>query len=143
MYMEEKKQVTQEETPTGTVVTEERSTQPTPVERQEIAETKSAFRAYYLTYYVTGLIEVILAFTFVLKLLGADPLNGFVSFVYALGNVFLAPFSGIFQATTTEGAETVGVFDPAIIVAIAVYALIGWGVAKLINVLTAGRTPEA
>ena len=139
--MEEKKEITSQETATGNVVTEKRSSGPAPEERQAIEETKSVFRAYYLVYFIMGLIEVILAFTFVLKLLGANPANGFVSFTYALGNVFLAPFTGIFQATTTDGAETVSVFDPAILIAMAVYALVGWGIAKLINVLTAGKTP--
>ena len=139
--MQEKKQITREETTNGAVVTEERSTQPAPEEQREIAETKSAFRAYYLVYYIVGLIEILLAFTFVFKLLGANATNGFVSFIYALGNVFLAPFVGIFQAATTEGAETVGVFEPGILIAMAVYALVGWGIAKLINVLTSGKTP--
>lgn len=141
--MEEKKRVTREETANGAVVTEERSSRAAPEEQHEIEETKSVFRAYYLVYYVTGLIETLLAFTFVFKLLGANPMNDFVSFIYALGNVFLAPFVGIFQAATTEGAETVGVFEPGILIAMAVYALIGWGIAKLINVLTDGKTPTA
>ena len=139
--MEEKKQITREETTNGAVVTEERSSSPSPEARHEAAEAESAFRAYYLVYFIVGLIEILLAIHFIFKLLGANPANDFVSFVYGLGNVFLAPFVGIFQATTTEGAETTGVFEPGILIAMAVYALVGWGIAKLIDVVTAGKTP--
>lgn len=141
--MEEKRETVSQETATGNVVTERTSTQPAPEERRAAAKEKSAFRAYYLVYYITGLLEVLLAFRFVFKLLGANPSSGFVSFIYSLTGVFLAPFSGIFRAATNEGAVTTSVFDPAILIAMVVYGLIGWGIAKLLYIVTAGKTPAA
>jgi hypothetical protein len=141
--MEEKSQVTSQETPTGNVVTKTTSTQPAPAERQAVAEEKSAFRFYYLVYYLTGLLMILLTFRFIFKLLGANATSGFVSFIYGLTDIFQAPFSGIFPATTDQGAVTTAVFDPAILIAIVVYGLVGWGIAKLLNVVTAGKTPTA
>ncbi|HSX27748.1 MAG TPA: YggT family protein [Patescibacteria group bacterium] len=141
--MEEKREVTNQETATGNVVTEKTTSQPNPEEKQAQAEEKSIFRAYYLVYYVTGLVEILLAFRFVFKVLGANPNSGFASLIYSLTDVFLKPFSGIFSSATSRGAETTSVFDPAILIAMVVYALIGWGVAKLIDVVTVGKTPAA
>lgn len=138
--MEERKERVSQETATGQVVTEKTSSQLEPEEKQAVAEEKSIFRAYYLVYYVTGLLEILLLFRFVFKLLGANASSGFVAFMYGLTDIFLAPFNSIFQTSTAQGAETVAVFDPAILIAMAVYGLIGWGVAKLIDVVTAGKT---
>lgn len=82
-------------------------------------------------WFVVGAIEVLLAFRFVLKLLGANPASGFVSFVYSVSSPLIAPFSGIFSTPTTEGDITTSVFETSVIIAIIVYALIGWGLAKL------------
>ncbi|HSX23958.1 MAG TPA: YggT family protein [Candidatus Saccharimonadales bacterium] len=141
--MEEKRETVSQETATGNVVTEKTTTQPAPEEKQAAATEKSVFQAYYLVYYITGLLIILLVFRFVFKLLGANPSSGFVSFIYSLTHPFLAPFSGIFHASTSAGAETTSVFDPAILIAIAVYGLIGWGIAKLLDVITAGKTPAA
>ncbi|MDP4160279.1 MAG: YggT family protein [Bacillota bacterium] len=86
-----------------------------------------------IVYYILGVIEVLLAFRLVFKLLGANPASAFVSFIYTLSNIFLAPFTGIFRTATTRGVETQAVLEPAIIVAIIVYAVIAWGIAKLIE----------
>jgi hypothetical protein len=141
--MEEKKEIVNQKTATGNVVTEKTSTQPAPEEQKAQTEKQSAFQAYYLVYYITGFVEILLAFRFVFKLLGANPTSGFVSLLYSVTSVFLAPFSGIFSTATTQGAETKAVFDPAILIAMAVYGLVGWGIAKLIAVLMAGKTPAA
>ncbi len=141
--MEEKREIVNQKTATGNVVTEKTTSQPAPEEKQAQAEEKSVFRAYYLVYYLTGLLEILLAFRFVFKLLGANPSSGFVSFIYSLTSGFLAPFSGIFHTSSSNGAVTNSVFDPAILIAMVVYGLIGWGLAKLLDIITAGKTPSA
>lgn len=70
---------------------------------------------------------------FVLKLFGANPANGFVDFVYAVTGILTAPFDSIFGVTKPEAGNVDSVFEPSILVAAAVYALIGWGIVKLIN----------
>lgn len=80
-----------------------------------------------------GILEVILAFRFVLKLLGANSATGFVSFVYSLSKPFVSPFLGIFTSPTTQGNVATSVFDTATIVAIVVYAIVVWGLVKLVS----------
>lgn len=84
-------------------------------------------------WYLLGFVEVLLAIRFVLKLLGANPKSGFVDFVYAASGIFTSPFRGIFSTPTTEGDITTAFFETATVVAMVVYALIGWGLVKLVT----------
>lgn len=81
-----------------------------------------------------GVLQILLSFRFVLKLLGANPKSGFTSFIYSMSDLFTAPFRGIFSTPTAQGDITVAVFEPATIIAMVVYALIAWGIIKLINI---------
>lgn len=85
-------------------------------------------------YYILGLLEVDLAFRLVFKLLGANPASGFVSFIYTTTQIFLAPFNAIFRSAETQGIETSAVLEPSVIIAMIVYALIAWGIVKLITI---------
>lgn len=86
-----------------------------------------------VVWYIVGLIEVLLAFRFALKLLGANPSSGFVDFIYNVTGILTAPFDSIFGVTTAPAGDVGSVFEPSILVAAVVYALIGWGIVKLIN----------
>jgi len=87
-----------------------------------------------LVWYVVGVVEVLIGLRFVLKLFGANPNSGFVDFVYTLTGILTAPFDNIFGVTTAKSGDVVrSVFEPSILVAALVYALIGWGVVKLLN----------
>lgn len=97
--------------------------------------------ASYAVYFIFGILEVLLAFRFVFKLLGAGTTSGFVDFIYNLSSVFTAPFAGVFSTSVAPGAETVSVFEPASLVALIVYALLAWGIVVLIRVLS-GRQQE-
>lgn len=85
-------------------------------------------------WFVIGLIEVLLAFRFAFKLFGASPSSSFVDFIYSVSGVLTAPFDGIFGVTSATAGDVRSVFEPSILVAAAVYALIGWGIVKLVNV---------
>lgn len=84
-------------------------------------------------WFVTGLIEILLAFRFVLKLFAANPVNGFVNLIYSITNVLTAPFDSIFGVVRAPAGEIGSVFEPSILVAAIVYALLGWGIVKLIT----------
>ncbi len=84
-------------------------------------------------WYIVGFIEVLLGFRFLLKLFGANPTSGFVDFIYSITNVLTAPFDNIFGVERVEAGSVESVFEPSILVAAAVYALIGWGIVKLMN----------
>lgn len=85
-------------------------------------------------WYVLGFIEILIGFRFVLKLLGANPSSGFVDFIYSITGVLTAPFDSIFGVTSAETGDVRSVFEPSILVAAAVYALIAWGIVKLITI---------
>jgi len=89
-----------------------------------------------IIYFVFGVIIVLIVLRFVLLLLGANQGNGFVDFVYGISGIFVAPFYGIFNNTPVFGASIV---DASSIVAIIIYALISWGLVKLVMLGTRGR----
>lgn len=76
----------------------------------------------------------ILALRFFLKLTAANEGNGFVDFIYGLSGALVAPFEGIFSS---RAAGSDGVFEPAVLVAIAVYALIALLMVALVSALAA------
>ena len=95
----------------------------------------------YLVYFVFGVLDVLLAFRFILQLLGANPLSSFVDFIYNLSAIFVTPFFGIFNESLARGAVTTSVFEPATIIAFIVYAFVAWGIVALIGVIS-GRQEE-
>ena len=102
----------------------------TRVQRQTVAQTSEAdgrVVAGRVVWYIAGFIIVLLALRVVLFLLGANQGSGFVDFLYAVSGVFAAPFYGVFP----QPAYGVSVLDSASLVAIVIYALVAWGVAKL------------
>lgn len=88
----------------------------------------------YLVYYFFGALEVLLAFRLMLKIVGASINSWFVSIIYTLSRFFVMPFEGIFRKSTAQGVETTSVFEPSTIVALIVYALIAYGIVKLIRI---------
>lgn len=83
-------------------------------------------------YYFFGVIEVLLAFRLILKVTGASTSSGFVSGIYAVAGVFAMPFEGIFRRGTASGMT----FEPGTLVAIVVYAMLAWGIVKLLQVFS-------
>lgn len=83
-------------------------------------------------YYILGVIEVLLGLRFLFMLLGANPRSGFTAFLYAVTGILIAPFSGIFNPVSTAGLSTRSVLDPATLIAMAIYALVAWGIVRLL-----------
>ena len=90
----------------------------------------------YLIYFFFGALEILLAFRLVLKLAGASIASSFVGLIYGLTGVFILPFEGIFRRGFTQGIETTSVLEPSTLVAIIVYAVLGWGIVKLIRIFS-------
>jgi hypothetical protein len=88
--------------------------------------------------FVFGVIEVFLGARFLLILLGANAETAFVRFVYGVSDVFIAPFNAIFNTQEVSGAT----FEWSALVAIAVYALIAWGIVSLIRAVNPRRHVE-
>lgn len=130
VYMDEEQRTTE-------VRTTEAQDGATSVERQTVTEARrsgGAVAAQRIVWYIAGFIITFLVLRIVLLLLGANQGNVFVDLVYAIGGFFAAPFSGIFAAPTYGQLF----FDTASVVAIAVYTLLAWGVARLFT-LTGAR----
>ncbi len=109
----------------------------TNVQRQTVAtKTKSDGNviAQRIVWYIAGFIITFLALRVILLMLGANKGNFFVDLVYSVGGLFSAPFQGIF------GEPSYGqfYFDASSVVAIIVYALLAWGIAKAFT-LTGSR----
>jgi hypothetical protein len=101
--------------------------------------TRPLYRGTQAVWYILGLLEALLAFRFVLKLLGANPRAGFTDFIYTVTAPFAAPFLNVFRVTRVEGS----VFEWTTLLAMLVYALIAWGVVKLFIMSRPVSTPEA
>jgi predicted ATPase len=107
---------------------------PGPVEHVSTTEqSRYNFRAVAVVGFIVGIIDIVIAARFLGKLLGASAQSAFVNFIYQLSAPMVAPFTGIFGDTATR----TNTFETASLVAIVVYAVIGWGVIVLIRILTA------
>ena len=89
-----------------------------------------AERAAMITYLILGVLEALLITRVILKLLAANPEAGFVRFIYDRSALFVAPFLGIFPTPATQNSA----LELSSLVAIAVYALIAWGIVRLIDI---------
>ena len=90
------------------------------------------FQFTRIVWTILGILEVLLALRFVLKLIGANPNSGFAVFMYGLTGLFTAPFTGL--VSTWVSGETV--LEVTTLIAMAIYALLFWGVVGLIPILT-------
>lgn len=81
---------------------------------------------------IFGIIEILLAFRLVFKLLGANAANGFVYGIYYITHFLVRIFEGIFSRVAT-GLENAAVFEPATLIAMIVVALIAIIAVELIN----------
>lgn len=122
-------------TPAGKQVSREK----TQVISHEAEEYTAIWSINRFVYYAFSVVETLLVFRFVLKVLGANPASPFVAFIYNLSSPFESPFRNIFRSAVTEGLETVSVFEPSTIVAFLVYLVVAAGIVELIKIATAMR----
>jgi hypothetical protein len=101
--------------------------------------TKPLYRGTQIVWYILGLIEVLLLFRFVLKLLAANPDAGFTSFIYGVTNLFASPFISVFRVTYIEGS----IFEWTTILAMLVYWIVAIGIVKLFLMGKTVSIPEA
>lgn len=87
-------------------------------------------------YYLLGTIVILLLLRITLLLLAANQGNGFVDFIYTVSGLFAMPFYGIFSYTPAYGSS---VFELSSVIAIVIYSLVAWGIAKLIMLGSSSR----
>ena len=102
--------------------------------REEVYVDRNASRAnarYWITtvtYFILGVLEVIMGLRLLFRLLGANTDNGFITFLYNLSHVFVGAFGGIFN---DQAIGSTHVFETSTVIAMLIYALIAWGIVSL------------
>jgi len=96
----------------------------------------------YLVYFFFGALEILLAFRLILKLMGASIASAFVGLIYGVTGMFILPFEGIFRRGFAQGVETTSVLEPSTLVALIVYAVLAWGIVKLLRILSGEKQQE-
>jgi YggT family protein len=82
-------------------------------------------------YWFVGFLELLLGFKFLLRLFGANTENQFSQLIYNLCVPFISPFSTLFVSPTSSGGGSI--LDLNILVAIIVYALLGYLLVSLVT----------
>ncbi len=96
-----------------------------------VSSTNPGWRAVQLIYLVFGVIDGLLLIRMVLKLLGANPHAGFSNWLYSVTDVFLVPFKNLLPTIGNEQSQ----LEMSLVIAILVYALIGWAIARLFAIV--------
>lgn len=87
--------------------------------------------ALSLLYILMDIIEGLILLRFVLKLLGANPYNAFINFIYSITHPLIAPFAGVFPIVAAGGSA----IEWASVLALAIYGLIFLIIARIIRTL--------
>ena len=103
------------------------------------SSTKPLYRGTQIVWYLLGIVEILLAFRFVLKLFGANPAAGFSGFIYGVTYIFTAPFLSVFGMSKVLGS----IFEWTTLLAMLVYWVIAFGIIKLFLIGKTVSTPEA
>lgn len=88
---------------------------------------KPLYRGTQIVWYIFSVIEALLLFRFLLKLLGANPAAGFTDLIYTLSYPFAAPFLLVVRSTQVSGS----VFEWTTLLAMLVYWVLAWGIVRL------------
>jgi len=104
------------------------------------SSTKPLYRATQAVWYILGIIEILLAFRFALKLLGANPASGFANFIYGVTYIFANLFLNVFKVTPLASGTF---FEWTTLLAMFVYWVIAVAIVKLLLMGRSVSTPEA
>jgi hypothetical protein len=109
---------------TSSKISEVRTTQNEPEREQRIF----TFKATQLVWLAFGILEVLILLRIALKALGANAGSPIAAFTYGFTELFLSPFKGLTAAPSAGGM----VLEIPSLIAVAVYALIAYALAKII-----------
>ena len=90
------------------------------------SSTKVIYSGTQIVWFILGVIEIILALRFFLKLLGAASAP-FTNIIYSLSYPLVGPFVAVFPTTSATGA----LFEWTTILAGVIYALLAYGIMNL------------
>ena len=89
------------------------------------------FQVNRILWSLLAFLEILLAFRFVLRMIAANPNSGFAVLMYGITGVFVAPFNGLVSTPSSGGSA----LEVTTLIAMAVYALIFWGVTYVIRMV--------
>lgn len=93
-------------------------------------------RLIQLVWLIAGVVAVILTLDFVFRAVPANN-TGFAHYIYRLGGWLAAPFDGIFNTTTANHGTSV--FRWSDVLAVVIYSVAAWIVARLIRITAPAR----
>lgn len=91
-------------------------------------DVRPLYKATQVIWYIFYIIEIVLLFRFLLKLLAANPAVPFTQVVYSLSYPLVAPFLYIVPSPNISG----NVIEWSTVLAIFVYSVIAWAIVKLL-----------
>jgi ABC-type Na+ efflux pump permease subunit len=91
------------------------------------SSAKPLFRGTQVVWYLFYVVETLLLFRFLLKLIAANPDAWFTNFIYTVSYPFAAPFLYVVRATQVSGS----VFEWTTLLAMLVYWVVAWGIVRL------------
>lgn len=95
----------------------------------DVRRSYSLMRVTQFVWLVAGVLETLFAVRIILKLLAANPDAGFDRFITGVTAPFLAPFVGLMN---NAAASNGSVLEVTTLVAMLVYALLAWGIVRLL-----------
>src|ERR1035437_2588140 len=101
--------------------------------------TKPIYRGTQIVWYILGIIEILLAFRFVLKLLAANGSAGFTQLIYGATYPFAQPFLAVFRISQVQGS----IFEWSTILAMIAYWVLAIAIIKFFLMSKSVSTPEA
>lgn len=90
----------------------------------------ATFKVTQVIWLLLGLLEAVLALRFVFKLIGVNAGNTFATLLNNVTNIFVAPFASLTGAPAAGGM----VIEFSTLIAMVVYLLIAWALAKIVYV---------
>ncbi len=106
---------------------ETRTTQHEEGQGQRVA----TFKITQLIWLLLGIVEGLIGLRVIFSLIGVNPANPFATILYALSDVFVAPFASLTNPLQFGGA----VLEVSSIIAMLIYLLIGWAIERFVYVL--------
>jgi len=103
------------------------------VEHSPSTQNVVMHRINQVIWLLTAVLEILIGIRVVLKVVAANPINGFADFIYNVSYVFIAPFATLLQNPTMGNSGSV--LEVTSIIAMLVYALAAFIITALIRVL--------
>lgn len=105
----------------------------------EYQKKRTIYRTYQIIWYLLGVVETLLGFRVLLKLMAANPVNPFTSFIYDISYLLAYPFLGI---VSTSVVPTGSVFEWSTIIGMGVYAVLAYALVYLFQLIKPASPEE-